>query len=132
VVKGNDLYRINNVVDLLNLVSLKTGMSIGGYDAGKIEGNITLDLGLKEEPYDGIGRGELNIESLPIFRDTLSAFGSPTSDSVRTCVTSQTKHFLMIIFGFSGLHTTKEAMEISVDLLKKYAEAVNIHTYLIQ
>ena len=35
IVKGNDLYKINNVVDLLNLVSIKTGFSIGGYDISK-------------------------------------------------------------------------------------------------
>jgi DNA/RNA-binding domain of Phe-tRNA-synthetase-like protein len=132
VIKGYDLYRINNVVDVLNLVSLRTGMSIGGYDAEKIEGDIVHDLGLKDEPYEGIGRGELNIESLPVFRDRISAFGSPTSDSVRTSVTNQTKRYLMIIFGFSGIEPTNEATELSVNLLKKHAEATDIETFLIQ
>ncbi len=132
IVKGNDLYRINNVVDLLNLVSIKTGMSIGGYDADKIDGDIILDLGLKDEPYEGIGRGQLNIESLPVFRDRISAFGSPTSDSVRTSVTNQTTKYLMIIFGFPGIEPTKEAMEFSLNLLKRYAHATHIETILIQ
>jgi DNA/RNA-binding domain of Phe-tRNA-synthetase-like protein len=132
VVKGFDLYHINNVVDLLNLVSLRTGMSIGGYDADKIEGDIVLDLGMKDEAYEGIGRGELNIDSLPVFRDSLSAFGSPTSDSVRTSVANDTKHYLMIIFGFSGIESTNEAIEISLNLLNKYAAATSIETLLIQ
>lgn len=132
IVKSYNLYLINNVVDLLNLVSLKTGMSIGGYDAEKIEGDIILDLGLKNELYEGIGRGELNIECLPVFRDRVSAFGSPTSDSVRTSVTNQTKRYLMIIFGFSGIESTKEATDLSVNLLKKHAEATDIETFLIQ
>ena len=132
IVKGFDLYRINNVVDLLNLVSLRTGMSIGGYDADKIEGDVIFDLGFKDEPYEGIRRGELNIESLPIFRDRLSAFGSPTSDSVRTSVTYNTKHYLMIIFGFSGIEATKKAIELSVNFLKRYAQATDIETFLIQ
>ena len=132
VVKGFDLYRINNVVDLLNLVSLKTGMSIGGYDADKIDGDVIFDVGYKDEPYEGIGRGELNIEFLPVFRDRNSAFGSPTSDSVRTSVTHNTKRFLMIIVGFSGIASTKEAMELAVSLLKKYAAATAIETFLIQ
>jgi DNA/RNA-binding domain of Phe-tRNA-synthetase-like protein len=132
IVKGYDLYHINNVVDLLNLVSIKTGMSIGGYDYDRIAGDIVFDLGLKDEPYEGIGRGELNIEYLPVFRDRISAFGSPTSDSVRTSVTDQTKHYLMIIFGFSGADATKDAVKISVDLLIKYTEATDIDTFLIQ
>ena len=49
-VKGLQLYRVNNVVDLVNLVSLKTGFSIGGYDVEKIAGNIFFDIGRGNEP----------------------------------------------------------------------------------
>ena len=132
VVKGHQLYRINNVVDLLNLVSLKSGMSIGGYDAEKILGSVIFDIGMTNEPYEAIGRGKLNIEFLPVFRDSISAFGSPTSDSVRTSVTDSTKRFLMIIIGFSGEICTSETVDLSVSLLKKYAKADNIETILVR
>ncbi len=132
VVKGHQLYRINNVVDLLNLVSLKSGFSIGGYDAETISGSAIFDIGTKNEPYEAIGRGELNIEFLPVFRDAISPFGSPTSDSVRTSVTRDTKRFLMIIIGFSGEICMVETLELSVSLLKKYANAVNIETVIVR
>lgn len=132
VVKGHQLYRINNVVDLINLISLKSGMSIGGYDVDKISGSIIFDLGMKNEPYDAIGRGELNITALPVFRDSISPFGSPTSDSVRTSVTGNTKRFLMVIIGFSGEICTTEAVELSVELLKKYANADNLEVLLVR
>jgi len=132
VVKGHQLYRINNVVDLLNLVSIKSGMAIGGYDADKIAGGITFDTGKKNEPYEAIGRGEMNIEFLPVFRDSISPFGSPTSDSVRTSVTIDTKRFLMVIIGFSDEISTTLAVELSLDLLKKYAMADNIETVLLR
>lgn len=132
VVKGYQLYRINNVVDLLNLVSLKSGMSIGGYDAEMISGSITFGIGAKDEPYEAIGRGEFNIEFLPVFRDSISPFGSPTSDSVRTSVTSNTKRFLMIIIGFSGMISTMETVDQSVKLLKKYASADNIEINFVR
>ncbi len=132
VVKGHQLYRINNVVDLLNLVSLKTGFSIGGYDADKISGSMIFDIGTKGEPYEAIGRGAMNIEFLPVFRDAISPFGSPTSDSVRTSVTNETKRFLMVIIGFSGEICTSEALDLSVSLLKKYAQADNIETVIIR
>lgn len=68
VVKGMELYHINNIVDLVNLVSLESGMSIGGYDADKIAGSAILSIGEKKgEPYEAIGRGELNIAGLPVF-----------------------------------------------------------------
>ena len=132
VVKGHQLYRINNVVDLLNLVSLKSGMSIGGYDADKISGSVVFDIGKHKEPYDAIGRGELNIEFLPVFRDAISPFGSPTSDSVRTSVTDSTKRFLMIIIGFSGETCTLETIDLAIDLLKKYAKADNIEIDIVK
>lgn len=132
VVKGHQLYRINNVVDLVNLVSLKSGMSIGGYDVNEISGPILFDIGKSNEPYEAINRGELNIEFLPVFRDLISAFGSPTSDSVRTSVTSNTKRFLMIIVGFSGDACTLDTVDLSIDLLTKYASARNIETMIIK
>jgi len=132
VVKGHQLYRINNLVDLVNLVSLKSGMSIGGYDVSKISGNVIFDLGKTGEPYEAIGRGELNIASLPVFRDDISPFGSPTSDSVRTSVTADTKRFLMVIVGFCGEECTTETMDLALSLLKKYAQAGNIEIYLVR
>jgi DNA/RNA-binding domain of Phe-tRNA-synthetase-like protein len=132
VIKGHQLYRINNVVDLINLVSLRTGFSIGGYDAEKISGDVIFDIGTKDEPYEAIGRGGLNIEFLPVLRDSVSPFGSPTSDSVRTSVTVNTKKFLMIIVGFSGEICTSETLDLSVSLLKKYAAADNIETILVR
>ncbi len=126
ITKGNKLYRINNVVDIINLVSLSTGFSIGGYDTEKILEEISFGIGKKNEPYEAVGRGLLNIESLPVFRDKLGAFGSPTSDSVRTSVTPDTKRFLMIIINFGVEDKLKEASELAVYLLKQYANAKNI------
>lgn len=130
-VKDKELYRINNVVDLLNLVSVSTGFSIGGYDAGRIVGDVVFGIGEKEEPYTGIGRGSLNIEGLPVFRDDLGAFGSPTSDSERTAVSGMTSRFLMIIIGFGANHMLQEAGEMAVDLLVRFARAKNVQVKII-
>ena len=127
-VQGKGLYRVNNVVDLLNLVSLSTGISIGGYDSKKIDGDVVFGIGLQNEPYEGIGRGELNIESLPVFRDRKGAFGTPTSDSVRTCVTLQTKRFLMILIDFGSPELLDEATMLATELLLQFAGAENIET----
>jgi DNA/RNA-binding domain of Phe-tRNA-synthetase-like protein len=123
VVSGKGLYHINNVVDQLNLVSISTGLSIGGYDAAQIVGDIVFGIGNQNEPYLGIGRGELNIENLPVFRDDLGAFGTPTSDSSRTEVKEQTQRFLMILIDFDGDHLLDEAMQMAERLLKDYCHA---------
>ncbi|WP_421919648.1 B3/4 domain-containing protein [Marinifilum sp.] len=131
VVSGKGLYKINNVVDLLNLVSIKSGFSIGGYDVDKIAGEIRFGIGKKNEEYNGIGRGELNIECLPIFRDDKGAFGSPTSDSIRTSITINCSNFLMIIISFQGDNDLLKAMNLALALLQKHAKAHNIETQII-
>ena len=131
IVKGNDLYKINNVVDLLNLVSIKTGISIGGYDASKINGRAIFGIGKANEPYEGIGRGELNIEGMPVFRDDSGAFGSPTSDSARTMVSKNTRSFLMVFFGFGGPELLHEALDLGVELLSQFATASNLERKII-
>jgi DNA/RNA-binding domain of Phe-tRNA-synthetase-like protein len=132
VVSGKGLYQISNVVDQLNLVSISTGYSIGGYNADQISGDITLGIGRANEPYTGIGRGELNIEFLPVFRDANGAFGTPTSDSSRTEVSNSTTRFLMIILDFESDNLLDEALLMAQKLLLKYCSAENLDIRIIQ
>jgi len=132
IVSGKGLYEINNVVDQLNLVSITSGFSIGGYDASQIQGDVSFGIGKADEPYSGIGRGALNIENLPVFRDQLGAFGSPTSDSQRTEVTSQTRNFLMILIDFGNAPHLEDAKQLAILFLKKYCMATNINEFNIE
>lgn len=132
VVNRGEIYQINNVVDALNLVSISTGFSIGGYDAEKIEGDVVFGIGREGEPYTGIGRGELNISGMPVFRDLKGAFGTPTSDSERTSVSMETKRFLMIIIDYAATPLLDEATILAKDLLVQYARAANFEIKNIQ
>lgn len=132
VVSGKGLYTINNVVDQLNLVSIASGFSIGGYDADQIRGQITFGIGQADEPYSGIGRGELNIENLPVFRDETGAFGTPTSDSQRTEVTLNTTHFLMILIDFGCDNQLDVGTQMAIRLLSEFCQATNIINFNIE
>lgn len=131
IVSGKGLYHINNVVDQLNLVSVLSGFSIGGYDADKIKGPVRFGIGRENEPYAGIGRGELNIENLPVFRDQEGAFGTPTSDSQRTEVSNDTRKFLMILIDFDKYSELENAKLMAIHLLREYCGAGNIKEYNI-
>lgn len=131
IVNGKELYWINNIVDILNLVSLESGFSIGGYDADKIEGEIRFGVGKENEPYQAIGRGSLNIENLPLFRDDLGAFGSPTSDSLRTMVTDETKKFLMIIIDFNHNEDLDNTVKRSLELYENYGRVTELGVKII-
>lgn len=127
-VKGQGLYRINSAVDALNLVSMTTGFSIGGYDAVAIHAPITLGCGHADELYEGIGRGHLNIEGLPVFRDAQGAFGTPTSDSVRTAIGPETGRIWMVILDFGGDPALEPALAQLAELLTLHAGASDVVT----
>jgi DNA/RNA-binding domain of Phe-tRNA-synthetase-like protein len=129
IVKGAPLYQISTLVDIINLVSLKTGYSINGFDIEKINDRVILGVGEPGEFLDAIGRGELNIESLPVYRDSIGAIGTPTSDSVRTSISLGTSKIALIINSYSpnepGL---KEAMNMIKILVVEYGQGQNVET----
>ena len=124
--KGNELYQVNTVVDLINLASIAYGYSIGGFDFDKIQfshpSSLTLGIGREGEPYEGIGRGTLNIEGLPVYRDAVGGIGTPTSDHERTKLTLETKTLLTIVNGYDGNREQVMACAKFIqELLRKYA-----------
>lgn len=124
LVRGIPLYQIDTLVDLINLVSLRTGYSIGGFDADKIQGNhLELGIGRAGEPFEGIGRGVLNIEGLPVYRDALGGIGTPTSDDERTKMGLDTTHILALVNGYSGEKGLSEAAEMIQTLLRNYTDS---------
>ncbi|GCB36683.1 B3/B4 domain-containing protein [Bacteroides faecalis] len=125
LMRGIPLYQIDTLVDLINLVSLRTGHSIGGFDADKIQGNqLELGIGKANEPFEGIGRGVLNIEGLPVYRDAVGGIGTPTSDNERTKMDIGTTHILAIVNGYNGKEGLREAVEMIQSLLQKYTDSV--------
>ena len=126
------LYRVDTLVDIINIVSVETGFSIGAFDLNKIEGEkLILGVGKAGEEFEAIGRGQLNIEGLPVYRDTVGGIGTPTSDHDRTKITSDTRQLLVIINGYNGEEGLQRAINLSVDLLKKYADAKEIQSIIL-
>lgn len=126
VVKGMELYRINTVVDLINLVSLQSGYSIGGFDIDKIEGEtLTLGVGREDEPFEGIGRGELNIAGMPVYRDAIGGVGTPTSDNERTKLSIDTHRLLMCINVYGEEMPIDDTVGLTLWLLEKFANGTD-------
>lgn len=129
IVRGIPLYQVDTLVDLINLISIRSGYSIGGFDADKIQGDVTLGVGTSADEFEAIGRGLLNVEGLPLYRDEKGGIGTPTSDNERTKISADTTHLLMLINGYSGENGLAETVTYASDLLKKYAslEKCRIH-----
>ncbi len=125
ILQGKGLYSVDTLVDLGNLVSIFSGYPTGLLDADKIVGkSVELGIGRADEPYEGIGRGRLNIEGLPVYRDAVGAIASPTSDSTRTMLSPTTQRLLFIINSYDGdEQLLQESIDLALDLLQRYAHA---------
>lgn len=125
ILQGKGLYQLNTLVDLVNLASIAFGYSIGGFDADKFEGNtLTLGIGREGEPYEGIGRGMINIQGLPVYRDAKGGVGTPTSDNERTKISEHTSHLLVLINGYDGNEQlVRQNAEYIQDLLRKHCQS---------
>ena len=127
MLQGKELYQIDTLVDLINLASIAFGYSIGGFDADKFVGDtLTLGIGREGEPYEGIGRGMLNIAGLPVYRDAEGGVGTPTSDNERTKIELSTRHVLVLVNGYDGNEVQVKAnAEYIIRLFEKYAQGKN-------
>src|ERR1700722_934238 len=98
VVQGKGLYRVSNVVDVGNLVSIETGWPLGCYDRSRIDEPVVLRHGLAGESYEGIGKKTWNLEGRPVLGDPAGPFGSPISDSTRSMITELATNVVIVIY----------------------------------
>ena len=130
ILKGNHLYQVNKIVDLGNVLSIKAKRSVAVLDLDKISGDVFIRIGTKEDEYYGIGRGRINVNGLPLYCDSISPFGCPTSDIDRTKITENTKSILVMIICFeeSLLEDNKKQylLDLGLSLFKDNANGRNI------
>lgn len=132
MLQGKELYHIDTLVDLINLASITYGYSIGGFDADKLVGDtLTLGIGREGEPYEGIGRGQLNIAGLPVYRDAVGGVGTPTSDNERTKMELGTRRLVALVNGYDGNeHDVEATAQLIVSLVGRMCEGKNAHYFI--
>lgn len=132
IVRGLGLYHVDAVVDAGNQLSLLTGCPLGCFDLTKIRGEqITLGIGREGEPYEGIGRGPLNIAGMPLFRDDAGGFGTPTSDNERTKIAPDTKSLLVTIHLFDPQIDPQEVLARFRDIFSRFCSLSDFSYSLI-
>lgn len=132
IAKERGLYYINNVVDINNYLSIKSGYSMGSYDLEKTSGDITWMRAPEGTAYRGIGKDVLNIEFLPVLFDAEGPFGNPTSDNDRTMITDTTKDLLLVYYAFDGDTELPALLEEAKELLEKYANGTEFETKILK
>lgn len=126
LVKGNQLYLINNLVDAGNVLSILTKRSVAVLDYDEIVGDVLIRIGRDDDEYYGIGRGKLNVSNIPVYVDEIAPFGSTTSDTLRTAITDKTKTILLFVICF-GPSLKQEHEDLAIYLFEKYCQAKNIY-----
>ncbi len=130
ILQGKGLYRINNIVDANNLISINSKLSVGSYNVDRLGDSLSFRIGKKDESYKGIGKDIINTENLPVFSDEFGAYGSPTSDYEKAMITNDTKNILTVLIAFSDAAKLDEHINNAVEILRKYVGAKNIEHYI--
>ena len=132
ILQGKGLYHINNVVEVNNLISVKTGYSLGTYDLDCLQGEICWTVTGEGIHYQGIGKEAVNIEFLPVLQDELGYFGNPNSDNTRAMITERTKRILLCVYGFGGRADLDEVLCDAKRALECYCSAKDIEISIIE
>ena len=130
--QGKGLYEVNTVVDVNNLISIESGLSVGSYDVSQISEELVFRIGQTGETYKGIGKDEIKIEALPVLADKDGAIGSSTSDSERAMITEDVTEVLTLIYSFSGNDGLEKALEYGRKYLEEYAGAQNLESWIVE
>lgn len=129
--RGDELYHINSVVDVNNLISVKSGLSVGSYDLDKIHGSIVLRKAMQGEGYTGIGKDFLDMENMLVLADEDGIFGSSMSDSTRAMVTEQAKNILAVIYCFENDLDLVQLLEDGKVAFERFAQVTDAEYWIV-
>ena len=129
--RGDELYHINSVVDVNNLISVKSGLSAGSYDLGQVHGAIRLRKAEHGEGYTGIGKDFLDMENMLVLADDDGIFGSSMSDSTRAMVTDTASDILVVIYCFEDDLDLAALLHEAENAFLRFAEAEDVDSWIV-
>lgn len=113
--------RINSLVDVANLMSLLLQVPVGLHDLGQVQGGqVTLRLGSDGEGYEGIGKEHVNVAGRLCVADEAGACGSPSADSARTKITTDTERALWLYY----LPVNDDDLDRTAELVAMYGRGL--------
>jgi DNA/RNA-binding domain of Phe-tRNA-synthetase-like protein len=117
---GGRLPRVNSLVDIANVVSLRLQVPVGLYDLALVEGTLEVRLGLDGESYPGIGKDSVSVAGRICVADALGPCGNPSADSARTMITIATERAAWIFF----LPVAKADLRWTYELVARYGRGL--------
>jgi DNA/RNA-binding domain of Phe-tRNA-synthetase-like protein len=129
--RGDELYHINSIVDVNNLISVESGLSVGAYNLSKIHGAIMLRKAEHGEGYTGIGKDFLNMENMLVLADDEGIFGSSMSDSTRAMVTEGAHDILIVVYCFENGIDLEKLLAHAKGAFEKFAAISNAESWIV-
>jgi DNA/RNA-binding domain of Phe-tRNA-synthetase-like protein len=118
--RGDRLPRVNTLVDIANVVSVRLQVPVGLYDLDRVAGRLSIRLGRPGESYAGIGKETINVAGRLCVADELGACGNPSADSARTMITTSTHQAAWIFF----LPVRDRALRLTYELVARYGRGL--------
>ncbi len=125
ILRGSKMPRINDIVDIGNVVSAYTLVPIGLYDLEKVHPPLVLTISKGGELFINIdGRVEMLREGIPIMIDSENKVLHiyPHRDSRETSVTSDIRRLLVVGAGVDGIseEQVRNSVSMVLESLQKY------------
>ena len=128
----DDFPRVNPLVDLTNLLSLKFQISFGLYDLDHVQGPVVITLGAENDRYLGIRKETLNLKGKIVLRDDLGAFGNPSADSLRASVSEKSSAILQVLFFHARDEQKKNILSEASLWFERFFSPHTIESFLLE
>ena len=96
--KGQPLFCINTLVDVVNWCSLDSLLPICVYDRDRISGPVVVRPGDPGETYKSLSGKDVNLQARYVLADDAGSFGNPVTDSLRTATGEHTANAVALLF----------------------------------
>jgi len=127
VLKGLNLWRISDIVDVINLASAYHKIPIGLIDTSKLTGDLVIRSAAKGEVFQRIGGKTIMCRGREIVvadENKIVCFGYATHDSERTMITKDTSSALVLLYGSGAVTRTamEDALKTTIDMIDQWLE----------
>ncbi|MCF2137041.1 MAG: hypothetical protein K9W43_07310 [Candidatus Thorarchaeota archaeon] len=125
ILNGNNLWRISDVVDVINLASAYHAIPIGLIDEDTIDGTLVVRTAKRGEIFRRIGGKELTCRGREIVladQSKIVCFGYATHDSDHTKVSPRSKRVLVLLYGSPEVSASKmsSAMDTTASMISQW------------
>ncbi|MDW8083594.1 MAG: phenylalanine--tRNA ligase beta subunit-related protein [Candidatus Caldarchaeum sp.] len=124
VLQGRDFPRINNLVDVYNVVSMKRAVPMAAFDMDKLRGSLVMRFARRGEVFQGIGMDKpmtLTGQEVVVEDDEKLVAVYPYRDAETSKVTDRTRNVLLMVCGVPGI-SVGYLQETAEELVRRVVE----------